>query len=123
MTVTVARVTRPRVPYPEASRALLRDTVLDAMRDLLGTKDWSAITLADVEQAYAMLEASLVRWLDFLEAAVFIIVARDLKYQLAADPWRQVDWLKNTDSARKRYVGLARNRVASSVWNDDDAPE
>jgi AcrR family transcriptional regulator len=37
-----------RVPYAEASRALLRDSVLDAMRDLLLTRDWSAITLADV---------------------------------------------------------------------------
>nr|WP_264068068.1 TetR family transcriptional regulator [Mycolicibacterium komossense] len=37
-----------RVPYAEASRVLLRDLVLDAMRDLLGTKDWSSITLADV---------------------------------------------------------------------------
>jgi AcrR family transcriptional regulator len=46
--VTLARVTRPRVPYPEASRALLRDTVLDAMREELLAKDWSAITLSDV---------------------------------------------------------------------------
>jgi AcrR family transcriptional regulator len=37
-----------RVPYAEASRVLLRDLVLDAMRDLLGNKDWSSITLADV---------------------------------------------------------------------------
>ena len=48
MSVTLARVTRPRVPYPEASRALLRDSVLDAMREELLTKDWSAITLSDV---------------------------------------------------------------------------
>jgi AcrR family transcriptional regulator len=41
-------VTKPRVPYPEASRALLRDTVLDAMREELLAKDWSAITLTDV---------------------------------------------------------------------------
>lgn len=40
-----------RVPYAEASRALLRDSVLDAMRDLLLTRDWSAITLADVARA------------------------------------------------------------------------
>ena len=46
--VTLARVTKPRVPYPEASRALLRDTVLDAMREELLAKDWSAITLSDV---------------------------------------------------------------------------
>jgi AcrR family transcriptional regulator len=40
-----------RVPYAEASRALLRDSVLDAMRELLLTRDWSAITLADVARA------------------------------------------------------------------------
>lgn len=37
-----------RLPYAEASRALLRDTVLDAMRELLMQRDWSAVTLADV---------------------------------------------------------------------------
>jgi AcrR family transcriptional regulator len=46
--VTLARVTKPRIPYPEASRALLRDTVLDAMREELLANDWSAITLSDV---------------------------------------------------------------------------
>lgn len=40
-----------RMPYAEASRALLRDSVLDAMRDLLETRDWSAITLSDVARA------------------------------------------------------------------------
>ena len=46
--VTLARVTRPRIPYPEASRALLRETVLDAMREELLAQDWSAVTLSDV---------------------------------------------------------------------------
>ena len=49
MTDTVAPV--KRIPYAEASRALLRDSVLDAMRDLLLTRDWSAITLSDVASA------------------------------------------------------------------------
>jgi AcrR family transcriptional regulator len=40
-----------RLPYAEASRVLLRDLVLDAMRDLLLTRDWSAITLSDVARA------------------------------------------------------------------------
>ena len=34
--------------YAEASRGLLRDSVLDAMREELLTKDWSAITLSEV---------------------------------------------------------------------------
>ena len=40
-----------RMPYAEASRILLRDSVLDAMRDLLLARDWSAITLSDVARA------------------------------------------------------------------------
>ncbi len=40
-----------RMPYAEASRLLLRDSVLDAMRDLLLTRDWSAVTLSDVARA------------------------------------------------------------------------
>ncbi|MGH3968347.1 MAG: TetR family transcriptional regulator AlkX, partial [Mycobacterium sp.] len=49
MTASLAHV--KRVPYAEASRVLLRDSVLDAMRDLLLDRDWSAITLADVARA------------------------------------------------------------------------
>jgi AcrR family transcriptional regulator len=49
---SVARVElRQRIPYAEASRALLRDSILDGMRDLLLTRDWSSITLADVARA------------------------------------------------------------------------
>ena len=40
-----------RMPYAEASRTLLRESVLDAMRDLLLTRDWSAITLSNVASA------------------------------------------------------------------------
>jgi len=52
VTANVAAVEpRQRVPYAEASRALLRDSILDGMRDLLLSRDWSAITLADVARA------------------------------------------------------------------------
>lgn len=47
-------VTAPRpkrVSYAEASRVLLRDAILDGMRDLLLSRDWSAITLSDVAKA------------------------------------------------------------------------
>jgi AcrR family transcriptional regulator len=54
----VARVTGPRdprsaqrIPYAEASRVLLRDSILDGMRELLLTRDWSSITLSDVARA------------------------------------------------------------------------
>ncbi len=55
---SVARVGRPndrriaqRIPYAEASRVLLRDSILDGMRELLLTRDWSSITLSDVARA------------------------------------------------------------------------
>ena len=54
----VARVARrrsgrdsPKIAYSEASRVLLRDLILNGMRELLLTRDWSAITLSDVARA------------------------------------------------------------------------
>lgn len=41
----------PRVPYAEASRVLLRASILDGMRDMLLARDWSSITLSDVAKA------------------------------------------------------------------------
>jgi AcrR family transcriptional regulator len=40
-----------RIPYAEASRVLLRDSILDGMREMLLTRDWSSITLSDVARA------------------------------------------------------------------------
>ncbi|WP_048422243.1 TetR family transcriptional regulator [Mycolicibacterium obuense] len=40
-----------RISYAEASRVLLRDSILDGMRELLLTRDWSSITLSDVAKA------------------------------------------------------------------------
>jgi AcrR family transcriptional regulator len=54
----VALVTGPRdprsaqrIPYAEASRVLLRDSILDGMREMLLSRDWSSITLSDVARA------------------------------------------------------------------------
>ncbi|WP_446221943.1 TetR/AcrR family transcriptional regulator [Nocardia sp. IBHARD005] len=38
----------PVISYAEATRALLRSSVLDAMRELLMHRDWSKVTLSDV---------------------------------------------------------------------------
>lgn len=45
------RRSSPRIQYSEASRVLLRNLILDGMRELLLTRDWSAITLSDVARA------------------------------------------------------------------------
>lgn len=49
--MTEPRRTAPRVSYAEASRVLLRDSILDGMRDMLLARDWSQITLSDVAKA------------------------------------------------------------------------
>jgi AcrR family transcriptional regulator len=58
VTASVPRVTGPhdprsaqRIPYAEASRVLLRDSILDGMREMLLSRDWSSITLSDVARA------------------------------------------------------------------------
>ncbi|MDL9935734.1 TetR family transcriptional regulator [Gordonia sp. ABSL1-1] len=40
-----------RPTYAQASKALLRNSLLDALRDLLDDRDWSAITMAQVAKA------------------------------------------------------------------------
>ena len=64
MTASVARVTGPRevrsaqrIPYAEASRVLLRDSILDGMRDLL-----------------LGISAGGLLWLDFTVVASFLVV-------------------------------------------------
>ena len=44
---TLARVTT-RPTFAEASKVLLRTTLLDGLHDLLTDRDWSAVTMADV---------------------------------------------------------------------------
>jgi AcrR family transcriptional regulator len=53
MSASLARMSGPsqRVPYAEATRVLLRDAILDGMREMLVAKDWSSITLSDVAKA------------------------------------------------------------------------
>ncbi|MBA4025425.1 MAG: TetR family transcriptional regulator [Gordonia sp.] len=41
----------PALPYAQATKKLLRNSLLDGMRDLLRTRDWSSVTMADVARA------------------------------------------------------------------------
>ena len=48
-----------RASYPEASRVALRNSILDAMRQELLGKDWSAITLTDVARTAGVSRQSI----------------------------------------------------------------
>lgn len=50
-----------RSPFQEASRVLLRATILDSMRDLLLERDWSAITMSDVARSAGISRQTLYK--------------------------------------------------------------
>ncbi len=49
------------VPFAVASRELLRRTLLDAMRDQLATREWSAVTMAEVARAAGVSRQTLYK--------------------------------------------------------------
>ncbi|WP_137145378.1 TetR family transcriptional regulator [Mycolicibacterium sp. CR10] len=51
MSRSVEKRAAQRISYAEASRVLLRDSILDGMREMLLARDWSSITLSDVAKA------------------------------------------------------------------------
>lgn len=51
VTDTLGRVSARRPTYAQASKALLRNSLLDALHDLLTDRDWSAITMTHVAKA------------------------------------------------------------------------
>ena len=51
----------PPVPYPVAARDLLRRTLLDAMREQLTTREWSAVTMAEVARAAGVSRQTLYK--------------------------------------------------------------
>lgn len=50
---------RSRMPYPEASRLLLRESILGAVHDLLQGRDWSSVTMTDVAAAVGVSRQTL----------------------------------------------------------------
>jgi AcrR family transcriptional regulator len=54
-------MTSLRTPYPEAAKALLRETLFGAARDELQHSPWSAITMADVAAAAGVSRQTLYK--------------------------------------------------------------
>lgn len=73
-----------RVPYAEAARALLRDTLLDATQDLLRDRDWSAVTMADVAAAAGVSRQTLYNEFGSRQGVAQAYILRDVDVFLAA---------------------------------------
>ena len=60
-TATIPAVATARTPYPEAAKALLRETLFGAARDELQHRSWSEITMSDVAGAAGVSRQTLYK--------------------------------------------------------------
>jgi AcrR family transcriptional regulator len=58
---TIPAVATARTPYPEAAKALLRETLFGAARDELQHRSWSEITMSDVAKAAGVSRQTLYK--------------------------------------------------------------
>ncbi len=67
-----------RVPYPEAARSLLRETVLAAVDDLIRSRGWTATTMSDVAAAAGVSRQTLYNEFGSRSALVEAYLAREI---------------------------------------------
>ena len=58
---TIPAVPTARTPYPEAAKALLRETLFGAARDQLQSRAWSEITMSDIAGAAGVSRQTLYK--------------------------------------------------------------
>ena len=67
-----------RVPYPAAARALLRDTVIGAVDELVRRRGWSATTMADVAKAAGVSRQTLYNEFGSKDALAEALAMREI---------------------------------------------
>jgi AcrR family transcriptional regulator len=77
-------VTRTRVPYAEAARALLRDTLLDAANDLLRDRPWRETTMADIASAAGVSRQTLYKEFGSRQGFAQAYILRESEHFLTA---------------------------------------
>lgn len=73
-------MTSARVPFAEAARSLLRDTVISAVDDLVRRRGWSATTMADVARAAGVSRQTLYNEFGSRPALVEAYVTREIDH-------------------------------------------
>jgi len=74
-------MTRP--PYPEAARTLLRDTIVDAVDELVRSRGWSATTMSDVAAAAGVSRQTVYNEFKSRPALVEAYVLREIEALIA----------------------------------------
>jgi AcrR family transcriptional regulator len=73
-----------RVPYAEAARVLLRDTLLDAARELLRDYEWADLKMADIASAAGVSRQTLYKEFGSRQAFAQAYILREADEFLAA---------------------------------------
>jgi AcrR family transcriptional regulator len=87
-----------RLPYPAAARNLLRETVIDAVDDLVRSRGWSATKMSDVAAAAGVSRQTLYNEFGSRQALVEVYVEREIE-TLVAEVTKEV--LANADDAHR----------------------
>jgi AcrR family transcriptional regulator len=74
----VSRPVAAPVPFPQAARGLLRDTVIDAVDSLVRTRGWTATTMSDVAAAAGVSRQTLYNEFGSRPALVEAYAAREI---------------------------------------------
>ena len=75
---------KPRVPFAEAARVLLRDTLLDAATDLLRVNAWADLKMADIAAAAGVSRQTLYKEFGSRQAFAQAYILRESNEFLAA---------------------------------------
>lgn len=117
-----------RVPYAEAARELLRDSLLDAALDLLGERSWSQVTMAGVAKGAGVSRQTLYNEFgsrqEFAQAFVLREVDRFLTAVEEAVEANLDDPMRAVSTAFGVFLmAAAQNPLVRSVLADDGADE
>ena len=76
-------VSRTRLPYQTAARNLLRETIIDAVDELVRSRGWSATTMSDVAAAAGVSRQTLYNEFGSRQALVEAYVTREIEALIA----------------------------------------
>lgn len=125
---TTTAASRGRVPYAEAARELLRDSLLDAAGDLLNDRTWSQVTMAGVAKGAGVSRQTLYNEFgsrqEFAQAFVLREVDRFLSDVQVAVEANLDDPMQAVSTAFGVFLlAAAQNPLLRSVLADDGSDE
>ncbi|MCU1683577.1 MAG: Transcriptional regulator, TetR family [Amycolatopsis sp.] len=102
--VTDMAVTKTRVPFAEAARTLLRDTLLDAASDLLREHAWAELKMADIARTAGVSRQTLYKEFGSRQAFAQAYIVREAGVFLTA-----------VESAVAQHLDDPRQAVSAAI--------